>query len=151
MCNWHMPINKNDSDNASGRRERKLPDEQEKIRLFFDSIGKLCNGKLTWWFAIELYRTYPSFFHHICHLLHGGIVVISCKVEQNSQGCNFTTPDMICEDLSSLQSIRIPYFRVVNFANRANGTIRKEKKRYKDHYTHSRRVRWRPVLLHWTL
>ena len=48
ICNWHMPINEmNDSDSASVRKgeekERKLPNEQKKIRFFLDCIGKLYN------------------------------------------------------------------------------------------------------------
>ena len=40
LCNWHMPI-VNETDLDSEEKKKKLPNEQEKIRFFLDSIGKL--------------------------------------------------------------------------------------------------------------
>ena len=64
MCNWHMPTDEKITQvlDLRWRKESKLPNKQEKIRLFFDSIGKLYNINYFSRFALNyIERTQFSF------------------------------------------------------------------------------------------
>lgn len=66
---------------------KDLPNEQEKVRLFLDSISeleRLLEAIGRQW-LIKSLSTHPSLLDHICHRLDSGIVVIIAEVVQNTE------------------------------------------------------------------
>jgi hypothetical protein len=76
-----------------------LPDEQKEVWFLLNGFSELGEGNVygkhkegtQWKLQVGLRQTYPSFLHHITNFLHGGILIVACKVIQNAKGCYLPT------------------------------------------------------------
>ena len=73
---------------------RDLPNKKEKVRFVLDCICKL--DRRTGEPLKAKYNrgdiAHPNFFHHVCHRLHRGIMIVPGKVIQNAEGRNLAAP-----------------------------------------------------------
>ena len=72
-------------------RGENIPKKEEEVGFLFYGIRKLIKqrGREPQGTKMMSRVSYPCFFDHIPNRLDCGIVVVSCKVEENTKGSDF--------------------------------------------------------------